>query len=228
MQLDPASAIISFEHLGFENFEMGVLAVMAGRLFCAAVLGGIVAFRWWRRFMPWPFQRAESGAQVLIAVSGALMTAVIGENIALAFALVGLGGFIRFRSGIKDPREAGVMFLVIGIGMACGIGSMPVALTATAAAIILLAGLDVFERARRPAQMRRVRFSEMKGASALEPKIRRAIESVATIRGSKVNARSEEIVVEMYGDRLTSAGEVIELLARANVEVPGDVSCENI
>ena len=82
--------------------------------------------RLFRRFEP-----VDSAAQVLIAVAGGLMTAVIGNNMALAFALVGLGGFIRFRSGIKDPREAGVMFIMIGIGMACGIGQMPVALTAT-------------------------------------------------------------------------------------------------
>src|SRR5688572_15004421 len=123
------SALVSFRHLGFENFDWTVLAVMAGRLAVAAALGAIVAYRPWRYFMPANrFDRTESGAQVLIAVAGALITVVIGNNTALAFGLVGLGGFIRFRSGIKDPREAGVMFLMIGIGMASGVGLMPVAL----------------------------------------------------------------------------------------------------
>jgi uncharacterized membrane protein YhiD involved in acid resistance len=220
--------VVSFHHLGFENFHPGLLAVMAGRLFVAAILGAIIAYRWWRRFMPWQFERTESGAQVLIAVSGSLMTAVIGENVALAFALVGLGGFIRFRSGIKDPREAGVMFLVIGIGMACGIGAMPVALTATLAGVVLLAGLDLFERSRRKQHMRRIRFSDVKSPKQLEPAIRRALESVASIRGSKVSVRNDEIVVDVFGDRIDSAGEVLELLERANVEVPGDISCETI
>ena len=53
------------------------------------------------------------------------MVVVIGQSAARAFGLVGLGGFIRFRSGIKDTRDAAVMFVMIGIGMACGAGRGP-------------------------------------------------------------------------------------------------------
>ena len=53
------------------------------------------------------------------------MVVVIGQSTARAFGLVGLGGFIRFRSGIKDTRDAAVMFVMIGIGMACGAGRDP-------------------------------------------------------------------------------------------------------
>lgn len=224
----PTGALITFRHLGFENFDVTVLAVMAGRMGVAAILGAIVAYRFWRRFMPWHFEPTESGAQVLIAVAGGLMTAVIGNNVALAFALVGLGGFIRFRSGIKDPREAGVMFLMIGIGMACGIGAMPVAITATAAGIILLAALDVVESRRRRLARRRFRFSDIKNPRQAEPQIRAALGAVCTIRGSKIALRRDEVVVDVYGDTLQSAGEVIDLLADAGIELTGDVSCEEI
>lgn len=219
---------ITFTHLGFENFDFVVLGVMAGRMVIAAVLGAIVAYRFWRRFMPWHFEPPESSAQVLIAVAGGLMTAVIGNNVALAFALVGLGGFIRFRSGIKDPREAGVMFLMIGIGMACGIGMMPVAITATILGVVLLAALDYAESKRRKLVRRRLRFAEIKNPRQLEPKIRAALAEVATIRGSKIALRRDEVVVDVYGDKIGSAGEAIELLEAAGVELIGDVSCEEI
>lgn len=223
---------ISFLHIGFENFDFHVLGVMAGRLLIAALLGAIIAYRFWRRFMPWHFERTESGAQVLIAVAGALMTAVIGSAgalaPALAFALVGLGGFIRFRSGIKDPREAGVMFLMIGVGMACGIGMMPVALCATASGLALLIILDYAERHRRQLVRRRIRFSDVGQPRQMEPRLRKVIETVAPIRGSKIGLRKDEVVIDIYGDGVSSAGQVLELLAGEGIEVSGDVSCEEI
>src|SRR5688572_31690189 len=90
----------------------------------AALLVAAVAYRVWRKLMPFTSPPALQGAQTqtLIAAAGALMVVVIGDNMARAFGLVGLGSFIRFRSGISDPRDAAVMFVMIGIGMACGLG----------------------------------------------------------------------------------------------------------
>ncbi len=114
------------------------------RVTLAAVLGGIVAFRPWRRFLgrtrPPSAQAAQS--QTLIAASGALMVIVIGESIARAFGLVGLGSFIRFRSGIRDPRDAALLFVMIGIGMACGLGLQMTAATGAGLVILLLMLFD--------------------------------------------------------------------------------------
>ena len=178
--------------------------------------------------MRWHFERPESGAQVLIAVAGGLMTAVIGNNIALAFALVGLGGFIRFRSGIKDPREAGVMFLMIGIGMACGIGDMPLALTATAFGFVLLPALDVADRHRRKLGRRRIRFGDVKDPRTLEPALRGALERSAVVHGSRIALKSDEVVVDVFGDKIASAGQVLDILDAAGIKFDGDISVEEI
>jgi len=220
--------LVTYRHLGFEHFDLTVLGVMFGRMVVAAALGAVVAFRPWRRLMHWHFERTESGAQVLIAVAGGLMAAVIGNNIALAFALVGLGGFIRFRSGIKDPREAGVMFLMIAIGMACGIGAMPVALTATAFGTVLLAALDVADRHRRQLSRRRIRFSDVPDPRQLEPLIRAVMERSALVNGSRVSLKRDEIVVDVFGDRVRSAGQVLALLDQAGIEFRGDIAVEEI
>ncbi len=227
-QMSESGPLITYRHLGFENFDIAVLLVMAGRMAVAAVLASLVAFRPWRRLMHWHFEPPESGAQVLIAVAGGLMTAVIGNNVALAFALVGLGGFIRFRSGIKDPREAGVMFFMIGIGMSCGIGSMPLALTATAFGLVLLPALDLAERHRRRFARRRIRFGDVKDPRTLEPAIRLALDRAASVRGSRIALKNDEVVVDVHGDKISSAGQVIELLAAAGIQFDGDVSVEEI
>src|SRR5262245_9308630 len=123
-----------WEDVGFHNVNATHLAVMALRFVVAALLGALVAYRPWRRFLratP-PVLRETAQAQTLIAVAGAIMVAIIGDSTALAFGLVGLGGFIRFRSGIKDTRDAAVMFVMIGVGMACGLGLMGLAMAAAA------------------------------------------------------------------------------------------------
>src|SRR4051794_40878260 len=71
------------------------------------------------------------------------MSAVIGNSVAKAFGLVGLGGFVRFRSGLKDPRDAAIFFLVIGLGMACGHGNLGLALVGMAFVSALLLVVDL-------------------------------------------------------------------------------------
>lgn len=120
------------------------------RMALATLLGACVAYRIWRPLMPFTSPPSAQGAQTqtLIAAAGALMVVVIGDNVARAFGLVGLGSFIRFRSGISDPRDAAVMFVMIGIGMACGLGMSVMALAGTVFVILLLILFDVTGKSR--------------------------------------------------------------------------------
>jgi hypothetical protein len=226
--MDPLKSTVSytFDAIGFEHFDWTFLAVIAGRMAIAALLAATVAYRPWRRLMNASFERPESGAQVLIAVAGGLIAPVVGSNTALAFALVGLGGFIRFRSGIKDPREAGVMFFMIGIGLACGVGMMPVALTATGLAIVLLTILDFSERRRRKLGKKRIRLGGVADPRQFEPAVRKALAKVMLIHGSKIALKDDEVVIDISGDRIGSAGELLELFALEGIDFKGDVSCE--
>jgi anti-anti-sigma regulatory factor len=82
-------------------------------------------------------------AQVLLCVSGAMMMLIIGDSLARAFGIVGAAGIIRFRTPVEDPREVTVLFLLMGLGMACGIGALPLAGLGT---IFLCAVLPVIAR----------------------------------------------------------------------------------
>src|SRR3954469_19578809 len=133
-----------------EDLDLARFEVILGRLIVAALLGAFLGYRVWRRLLPnaLPPARETAQAQTLIAVAGALMVVVIGHSTARAFGLVGLGAFIRFRSGIKDPRDAAVMFVMIGVGMACGLGAVPMALVATLFSTVVLTLFDAGRRAR--------------------------------------------------------------------------------
>ncbi len=153
------------ETLGLNSLDLGRFEVVLLRLLAAAGLGAFLGYRVWRRFLPrtLPPSREIAQAQMLIAIAGALMVIVIGQSTARAFGLVGLGGFIRFRSGIRDTRDAAGMFVMIGVGMACGLGAVPMAVVAT---LFVSAIMAVFDAGRR-GRMKMTRLS----LHVLEPRV---------------------------------------------------------
>jgi uncharacterized membrane protein YhiD involved in acid resistance len=124
------------------------------RLTMAFALGSFLAHRPWRGVLAHRAPRVQADAaqtQAIIAVAGALLVVVIGDSLARAFGLVGLGTFIRFRAGVKDPRDVAVLFVMIGIGMACGLGLLGTAALGTLFVACVLAAFDRFAPPRRRA-----------------------------------------------------------------------------
>ena len=120
-------------------------AAMVPRMLAAVAIGALLSARPWRFLTGRPLPRSEMvQAQVLLCTAAAVITAVIGDSVAKAFGLVGFGGFVRFRSGLKDPRDAAILFLMIGLGMACGHGSLALAGVGTLFVAGLLFVLDFF------------------------------------------------------------------------------------
>ena len=77
---------------------------------------------------------------VILGMLISLIMLIVGSNIARAFALVGALSVVRFRNAIKETRDVGFIFLVMGIGMACGTRFYSLAILATVVicAVILL------------------------------------------------------------------------------------------
>ena len=61
-------------------------------------------------------------SQILLCVAGALLINVIGDSAARAFGIFGIGSFVRFKAPVKSPMDASLMFMLLGIGMALGLG----------------------------------------------------------------------------------------------------------
>jgi hypothetical protein len=61
-----------------------------------------------------------------VTVAAAIM--LIGDNIATSFGLVGAVSIIRFRAAVKSPLDMAFIFLIIVVGMACGLGFFDIAL----------------------------------------------------------------------------------------------------
>jgi hypothetical protein len=71
-------------------------------------------------------------------VAGTVM--VVKNSLALAFSLAGIMAAVRFRTTVKDPKDAVHVFLVMAIGLAAGVQALDIALllSATFAMVVLL------------------------------------------------------------------------------------------
>ncbi|MDC0714970.1 DUF4956 domain-containing protein [Stigmatella sp. ncwal1] len=135
-----------FSDLGKELSSIPMASIIP-RMTAAVLIGALLSLRPWRLMMGRALPKADMvQAQVLLCTAAAVITAVIGDSVAKAFGLVGLGGFVRFRSGLKDPRDAAILFLMIGLGMACGHGSLGLAGMGTLFVAGLLMVLDLLTK----------------------------------------------------------------------------------
>ena len=92
--------------------------------------------------------RSLEQAQILLCVSGAIMMIIIGNSLARAFGIAGAAGIVRFRTPVDDPKDVTILFLLMGLGMATGLGAFAVAGLATAFLCIALLVLERMETQR--------------------------------------------------------------------------------
>ena len=66
---------------------------------------------------------------VLLSVLIAMVTQIIGSNVALAFSLVGALSIVRFRTVVRDTEDTAFVIFSVVIGMAVGTQNLVVALS---------------------------------------------------------------------------------------------------
>jgi uncharacterized membrane protein YhiD involved in acid resistance len=68
--------------------------------------------------------------------------------VARAFGVAGAAGIVRFRTPVEDPKDSTILFLLVGLGMACGVGLLEVAGLGTVFLCLVLVVLDRFGEAK--------------------------------------------------------------------------------
>ena len=216
----PPFAVEFKQALGNGPMTVGDVETLLLRMALATLLGACVAYRVWRPLMPFTSPPSAQGAQTqtLIAAAGALMVVVIGDNVARAFGLVGLGSFIRFRSGISDPRDAAVMFVMIGIGMACGLGMSVMALAGTVFVVLLLITFDATTKSRSKRTLVTINAED---PPVIWPQIAKLFKNTRVVEMSKQRAElgkdSGKLVVELDLRGNMDAATIREILESNNV-----------
>jgi hypothetical protein len=76
-----------------------------------------------------------------LALGTLLVIMIVKSSIALSLGLVGALSIVRFRAAIKDPEELVYLFMVIGIGLACG-ANQPLLAVIALVVILLIMGIS--------------------------------------------------------------------------------------
>jgi hypothetical protein len=111
------------------------------RLLLALALGGAVAWIYRRTRNPGDVIHSFPATLVLLAVLIAMVTQVIGDNIARAFSLVGALSIVRFRTVVRDTQDTAYVIFAVVVGMAVGakhlwVGIVGIGVVALAAALM--------------------------------------------------------------------------------------------
>ena len=110
------------------EFQTPPPVVVLLRLVAALALGALVAlvYRWTRSVSE--EGRSFTGTLVLLSILIAMVTQVIGDNVARAFSLVGALSIVRFRTVVRDTQDTAFVIFAVGVGMAVGAGNHWVAI----------------------------------------------------------------------------------------------------
>ncbi len=129
--------------------ERGIVAVrVLLRFLIAAFLAMLLAFRWRRGVSITKRNPYVAQTQILLAVVAAAMMIIVGDSAARAFGIFAAASLVRFRTNIRDPKETTVLLICLGVGLACGVGRLDMALILTVFVLVVLGILEHFESAQ--------------------------------------------------------------------------------
>jgi len=97
--------------------------VVIARLVGAMLLGALVAFVYKRTRPAADVAPSFTATLVLLAILIAMVTQVIGDNVARAFSLVGALSIVRFRTVVRDTQDTAFVIFAVVVGMASGAAS---------------------------------------------------------------------------------------------------------
>ena len=105
------------------EFQTPPPLVVIVRLVVALVLGVVVALVYRTTRPSEDVVESFAATLVLLSVLIAMVTQVIGDNVARAFSLVGALSIVRFRTVVRDTQDTAYVIFAVGVGMAVGAGN---------------------------------------------------------------------------------------------------------
>ncbi|HEX5216319.1 MAG TPA: DUF4956 domain-containing protein [Vicinamibacterales bacterium] len=133
------------------SFGSGVTVapqIVLVRLIAALLLGGLVSQIYKRTQPADEIESSFPPTLVLLCVLIAMVTQVVGDNVARAFSLVGALSIVRFRTVVRDTEDTAYVIFAVVVGMAVGAGAPWVAVLGLA--VVAVAAVLMMPRPGRP------------------------------------------------------------------------------
>jgi len=123
----------SFQKLGTTDLMQLLLNVIM-----AIAMSLVVFLAYWITYRGVAFSKKFMISLGMMCIVTTIIMNVISNNVALSLGLVGALSIIRFRTAVKDIRDATYIFWCIGIGICCGVSMYAQAAIGTAAIFLFL------------------------------------------------------------------------------------------
>lgn len=105
------------------EFQTPAPVVVFIRLLVAMAFGAIVALVYRATRPATDVAPSFTATLVLLSILIAMVTQVIGDNVARAFSLVGALSIVRFRTVVRDTQDTAYVIFAVGVGMSAGAGN---------------------------------------------------------------------------------------------------------
>lgn len=197
-------------------------------LVCAMALGTVVAWIYRLTRKSSEISTSFPVTLVLLSILIAMVTQVIGDNVARAFSLVGALAIVRFRTVVRDTQDTAYVIFAVVVGMAVGARDLWVALIGIV--VVGVAAYLMTTRARtlsvsQPEYLLTVRLApgleldKLLGTTLAQHVVERELMSVATKKdGGAVEATFEtRLRQDTSPDKLVAALSGIEGVQRVEI-----------
>jgi uncharacterized membrane protein YhiD involved in acid resistance len=114
-----------------------------GNLATAFACGLLMSWLYRHTYRGTAYSMTFDRSLVTLTIITAIVIAVIGNNLARAFGLVGAMSIVRFRTAVKDAQDLVFIFFSLAVGLASGVGLHILAIGGT-----LFVGAVIFVMAR--------------------------------------------------------------------------------
>jgi uncharacterized membrane protein YhiD involved in acid resistance len=115
----------------FGTQEMLTPPAIAGALILSFLLSMVFALVYQFTFRGFTYSRSYIHTMVLGSMVTCMLIMSVGNNLARGMGILGTLAIIRFRTPVRDPRDAMFLFACLGVGIACGAGMPQVAVIGT-------------------------------------------------------------------------------------------------
>lgn len=110
----------------------------------ALLISGFIMFTYWLTYSGTAYSKKFNVSLGMLVIVTAMVMSVISNNIALSLGMVGALSIIRFRTAVKDVRDATFIFWGIAVGICCGVSQYVLAAIGCVTIFIFLFALHQF------------------------------------------------------------------------------------
>ncbi len=161
-----------------------------------------IMFTYYITYQSTAYSKKFSISLGMITMITTIVMSVIGNNIALSLGMVGALSIIRFRTAVKDVRDASFIFWAIAIGISCGVSQY---LVVAISSVILFFFLLALRQVKTDNNMLLVVNSELKSKNHVESIIKEYFKDSAKLVMENASTKNCEHVFSFKEQALAKA-----------------------